>query len=197
MSGSTLFLEPFSTITRPTPPSHLCLRCRVQSSWLKILLQTNKMVSVSSSLKDMNKPGVDNISNKVLKTFLKNLFSYLCSIINSVMRLQYFLCLLKHATDICISRAGNTHRFPLAISWSGFLFLSVRSLRKLYSREWRSLKKLMVFSLTSNTASKRSSVASSNYVVMSRLSLVAWREGGTELPFSQIFGSRSTESGTD
>lgn len=76
--------------------------------------------SVISMLKEKNSPATDNIGNKILKFFPKNLVSFLCIIINVFMRLHYFLCSWKLATVICFPNAGkhpqhHSSYFPISL----------------------------------------------------------------------------------
>lgn len=72
---------------------------------------SDEVTSVISSLQDRESAGPNNLANKVPKTFPKNLISYLFSVIDTVMRLQYLHAIVETWAFYLI----NVHSFPPAV----------------------------------------------------------------------------------
>lgn len=64
------------------------------------------------ALKSRKAPGIDGISNSVLKLLPKKHRVYICCIVNGMLRLGYFPDAWKDAVVVCIPKQGKPHTLP-------------------------------------------------------------------------------------
>lgn len=98
--------------SRQLPPSYFHKCCSFLLSPIESLepAAPDEVSAIVGSVRNLKSSDSDYAGNQTLKLHPKNLVPYVCSIINVMMRLHYFLRSWKHGSVISTQTAGNSSK---------------------------------------------------------------------------------------